>query len=262
MSYILEYGKAGSGKSTLAASMTKLGYTVHFLDIDRKLAHMKNLEPLIQSGKITFKEVESKLMESSLRKKATNPKIALAVQPKGYLEIVDYIDKLVEQKEAGLPPPADVFVLDSLTSGIEHFKRLIMHMDPPRPKTTGQMPKLEFDHWSTLLANLEELFTTLQYLHGWFKHIIVICHERQDFERQGDDLILTGILPAIEGSMRDKVGKYFDEVYNVAARQVGKEIHYEVLTRPINKYMARTSRELPAWSEADFSLIFKGERNG
>jgi energy-coupling factor transporter ATP-binding protein EcfA2 len=263
MSFILLYGKPGSGKTTLAASMTHLGYKVHFIDVDRKIDKMNNLKSQIEHKVVSFQQVGGKLTPSTLRSKILTPKIALLTQPKGYLEFVDIIDNLEKQRTSKEPPPppGDVLVIDSLTSVIEHFKRLIMHLNAPSDKHI-KVQQLEFDHWNTLLANLEEIFNTLQVLLGWFKHIIVICHETTDLEREGDNYIVKDILPAIEGSMRNKVGKYFEEAYNTRARQVGKDVVYEVLTVPINKYMARTSRKLEPTEKADFKNLFKEEAGG
>jgi adenylate kinase family enzyme len=258
MSFILLYGKPGTGKTTMACTMAKLGYKVHFIDADGKIPHMENIRHLLESNQVTYATLQSKLLPSTLHKKALTPKLALAKQPKGYLEFADLIDNLEALKEKGDPPPADVLVVDSLTTVIEHFKRLVMHMNIPGDVKSSA--KLEFDHWNALLANLEEIFMTLSYLHGWFRHIIVICHERTDTEGTGDSFRVTGILPAIEGSMRDKVGKYFEEVYNLRTRQKGKDVLFECLTKPINLFMARTSRDLSTEVESDFSVIFKGEK--
>jgi len=234
----------------MAATFTKLGLRVHILDVDCKVGTMENLKPFFKDGLLEVTEVKELLTQAKLATKVKSPRAAIAAQPRGYMRIVEFIDDLVAKMDSGEEPPFDVLVLDSLTSAIEHFKRLLMHLDKPKEDL-----RLEFDHWNALLANLEELFTTLQYLHGWLKHIVVIAHERIDYERSGEMASISAILPAIEGSMREKVGKYFGEVYNLQVSQVGTKVERRVLTQPIRKYVARTSRDLETFEVADFSVI-------
>jgi hypothetical protein len=262
MSFFLLYGKPGSGKTTMSSTMTKLGLTVHYLDVDNKIPQMSNLSALLSSGKITYTPIQSKLLKGTLKMKLKSPEVVLSKQPDGYYEIVNFIDSLEEARDKGEAPPADVLVLDSLTSAIEHLKRLLMYLSKPK-MDKALTPKLEFDHWNALLANLEELFVTLAGLTNWFKHIIIICHQQSEVEKQGDNFVITDILPAIEGSMRQKVGKYFPEVYHLEAKQSGSDVKYQILTKPVNKYMARTSMSLDTKEEADFSIILKkGLNNG
>jgi len=248
MSFIFISGRPGTGKTTLAASMTKLGYKVLFLDVDQKINQMMNIHHLVESGMIQVIPITEKLTESTLEKKVLHPNLALLKEPKGYLSIVREIDKLEQLTE---PHECQVFVLDSLTSSVEHLKRLISHLN--------KKTKFSFDEWGDLLANLEELFYSLMRLQNIaFKHVIVLAHEMT--EKDEDTGSIISILPAIEGSMRNKVGKYFAESYRTVV-EVNKqgEAKYFIHTKPMNKAEARTSRDLPPIVGADFSIIFKEE---
>lgn len=248
MSSIFIYGRPGSGKTTLAASMTKLGYKVLFIDVDCKVEEMHNLKQPLEQGLIEIWPVEQKLMESSLKTKMLQPAIALLKQPKGYLQFCDYISKLEEIKEC----PWQVLVVDSLTSLVEHEKRLIGHL--------AKKDKFSFDEWGVLLANLEELFYTLLSLRKLFEHVIVIAHEM--IEKDEDTGRIVSILPAIEGSMRNKISKYFTEVYRLEVKESKTGVSYLAHTKPLNKAEARTSRQLEAISEADFSVMYKEAKSG
>lgn len=254
MSFIFEYGPPGSGKTTLAASMTRLGLKVRFIDIDDKVLLMENLKSELEKGNIKVTPIKSKLTQTSMREAILSPKLGLAKQPHGYLEIceaVSFYEELFSQYKVA---EEQVLVIDSLTSMIEHMKRLIAHIQGKAHFT--------YDEWAIVLSNLEEFFYTMKYLletpdRPGFKHIIITAHETTERDE------VTGkiqTLPFIEGQMRHKVGKYFEEVYycQVEVPKAGTPI-YKVLTVSTERYTARTSRELPVYVASDFANIFGGK---
>ena len=183
--------------------------------------------------------------------------IGLIRQPQGYLEICDIITKYEEMFARDESPTEQVLVKDSLTSQIEHMKRLIAHIQSKAHFT--------YDEWAIVLSNLEEYFYTMKGLlktetEPGFEHIIIIAHETTERDETTGKV---QTLPFIEGQMRHKVGKYFEEVYHcqVDVPKTGKPI-YKVLTVSTDRYSARTSRELPVFVSSDFSVILgkaKGE---
>jgi len=251
ISFIFFYGPPGSGKTTLAASMTKLGYKVRFIDIDDKVRLMGNLQSELKKGTIQVTPILSKLTQTTMREAIMSPKIGLARQPLGYLEICDQVSRYEEMFAKGEPPEEQVLVMDSLTSQIEHMKRLIAHIQGKAHFT--------YDEWAIVLSNLEEYFYTMKGLlktetKPGFEHVIIIAHETTERDETTGEI---QTLPYIEGQMRHKVGKYFEEVYycQVEVPKGGTPL-YKVLTVSTKRYSARTSRDLPVWVDSDFSTIF------
>lgn len=254
MSTIFIYGRPGTGKTTLVTTLTKLGYIVNIIDVDQKADKMVNIAPLVQSGKVVIRPIESKLVDISLKQRILTPQLALAKQPKGYLEyceIISEYEKEADEVLAGTRPARlkEVLVTDSLTSLIEHLKRLISQIQ--------KKDKFTFDEWAILLNNLEEYFSIMMKLQRLFKHVIVIAHEMTERDEESGRVL--SILPAIEGSMRNKVSKYFEEVYRTKLTEKAGKIAYEVVTKSIEKAEGRTSREIDTIVKSDFADIFKGE---
>ena len=251
MSFIFLYGPPGSGKTTLAASMTKLGFKVRFIDVDDKVRLMENLSQELKKDNIRVTSISSKLTETTMREAIMTPKVGLTKQPKGYLEICDAITHYEEMFTKGESPPEQVLVKDSLTSQIEHMKRLISHIQGKTHYT--------YDEWAIVLNNLEEYFYTMKGLlktetRPGFEHVIIIAHETTERD-ETTGAIQT--LPSLEGQMRHKVGKYFEEVYycRVEVPKTGTPI-YKVLTVSTERYTARSSRDLSVYVTSDFSVIF------
>lgn len=256
MSTIALIGRPGGGKTTLAASMASLGYIPHFIDVDCKIKTLNNLQPLIQEGKITYAECPEPLTDRSLKSTALalpkdrHPK----TMPKGYLWIVEQIDKLEDD------PPANadriVPILDGMTSTAEHMKRLIRY----HLKTY----KLGFDGWDLVLDNWMELFDVFFHrLPRIYPHTIVIAHTKDD----KDEIVQTiETYLMVDGSFKDKAAAFLEEIYFCYAKAQGMKKTFWVQTAPVDRLkIARTGRNLEVHedvtiidNEGGFELIDYG----
>ncbi len=256
MSFILLIGRPGTGKTTLACSMTKLGYHVRLIDVDNKAYTMYNIKSLIEQDLVRVTPIKSRLVETSLSErfkelhnvfnKIPNPK---QKQPGGYLEYCDLITHYEEEMVKGNKPEEEVLVTDSFTSLLEHMKRLVLYIQ--------KQDKFSYDEWEIWKTNIEEFVSVHSRLQGYFKHVIVISHEQME----KDELIgKIEIVPMIDGSMKHKIGKDFTEIYHtiVDVPKTGKP-KYKVVTVPMDRCEARTSRNIDMIEEADFSVLFADE---
>jgi hypothetical protein len=240
-------GEPGVGKTTAAATAPG---PILYLDVDNKLHKMRSMDAKIAKGEIIQWGITEPLSETSLLALAkADIKIgAKFVQkiPKGYYQLAEMIDKLsacacvVEHQ--GKPTKVATVVLDSYTSLNEHLKRLLTACNGT---TTMTQPL-----WGTFLTDLETLNNALLNLPA---NIIFIAHQKPD----KDDL--TGTInyrPLIDGAMRDKIGKDFEEIYFMEKSVVGGKAVYEMLTVGTSMKTCRTSRVLPSRAEPNFTKIY------
>ena len=244
---VLLIGPPGAGKTTAAATAPA---PVLFLDVDNKLHKMTNLEARLKTGEIIQWAITDPLSEMTLTRLASiNPKPGTKIaqqRPKGYMHLATMIETLVDNdcviEHQGAKVRVKSVVLDSYTSMSEHLKRLLM--------AANQTSTMTQPLFGAALTNYETINNTLLRLKA---NVLFIAHEKAN----KDDL--TGrisYLPLIDGQMKDKIGKDFEEVYYLEKTIRGDVASYEMLTVGSAMKACRTSRVLPARVPPNFKEIY------
>lgn len=253
MSYFscLLIGSPGAGKSTAASTAPG---PILFIDVDNKLHKMANMQSKIKSGEVIQWALNEPLAEVSLSRLAHMSKDEIkpggnmvVPRPKGYIKLAEMIDTLIASKCVidvnGKQVKIETVVLDSYTSMAEHLKRLLM--------AANQTSTMTLPLYGVQLSNFETLNNTLLSLPA---NVIFIAHQQADKDE------LTGEIsfkPLIEGQMKEKIGKDFEEVYYLEKKILGDVARYEMLTVGSSMKACRTSRVLPARVVPDFKEIYK-----
>lgn len=237
-------GPPGAGKTTAASTAPT---PILYLDVDNKLHKMVNLKDKLASGKIKQMAITEPLADTSLvRMAGLDPKPgakATLKRPKGYTQLAEMIDGLGTSGCVVDGVKYETIVLDSYTSVNEHLKRLLMAANGT---STMTLPL-----YGTALSNFEILNNTMLRLPA---NIIMICHERIDKDELSGQI---SYRPLIDGSMSQKIGKDFEEVYYLEKKVQGNAAKYEMLTIGNTMKSCRTSRVLDARVEPDFGKLYK-----
>jgi len=249
-------GPPGSGKTTAACTGRP---PCGLVDVDGKASQLVNIKPLIDKGDVVIIPITSKMMEDRLSDRALNPDKGIKNQPKGYLEIVDILNDIIDGEAEY--DPFNTIILDSINRTIEHMKRLLIYLrgkgkfGKVKPE---KMEDMNWPSWGSYLSNLEEVFNGMTaFLEG--KDFICCAHEKRDVEQDPitEVKVIHGYWPMVDGQMREKLAGYFNEVYFMdVVEKKGFEPEYRFRTRG-KKYCARTSMDLDEYVFANLMEIRK-----
>lgn len=245
----LFYGPPGSGKTTAAALALKNlppDKRALFFDVDRKLQSMTNLPHDLVSRIDVWQPTATLSGTNSINiarvERKDGTKVVPGTQgfippnPRGYLELVDAINTTMSNPN----PLHGLYILDTLTTAVEHLQRLICHHH--------QVSSFTQQLWGVFAMNIEEFRAGFLSLPG---KRIVICHA---FTREEELTKEVKVLPSVPGQSAEKLAKDFNEVYYFEGRS-STSGRYRVLTTASRKYVARTTRGFPV--EEDLDTVLK-----
>jgi hypothetical protein len=263
---ILLIAKPGGGKTTVGCQMPK---PLLLIDVDSKADQMINLQPDIKSGNIVVYHMKSRLVQERLGDRALTPHKGLSKEPQGYLEIVNLLNDIMDGVKEVTDRDGQIiqlqgyktYMLDSLSRLVEHMKRLLIYH-----RTKGRFGKYEenkatedmnWPSWGSYLSNLEELMDAcVKYIPNNF-----VCTVHEQHKTSVDPMTKAevdhGYWPMVDGSMREKLSGYFNEVYCLEGNYTKTDGKKWFMRTAGNKYTARTSLNLKAEVDADLPKLFK-----
>lgn len=268
MNYLL-ISPPGWGKTTAACSGKK---PIFEIDIDGKARQMENLKSMIKNGELVVYDMKNPLLSGRLSDRAKDPNKPIKEMPKGYIEIVDLlndiIDGTIDWGIYNLTQPPQTVVLDSLTRLCEHMTRLLIyHRGQGKfgkiKEQTAKDIDMNWPSWGSYKSNLEELFDAVTKFMPEDTDFICTAHQKEMTETQfagtpAESTVVTGYKPLVDGQMRDKLAGYFNEVYYIERKtsktQNGLKTTYRFRTAG-RKFDARTSMALPEFVEANLSKV-------
>lgn len=158
----------------------------------------------------------------------------------------------------------DTWVLDSGTSlsevarnkgiillGGKDFGPKPMSLTQSNAMKTGlQLPRLQ-DFGAE--RSLVEQFVDMLLDSG--KHVILIAHEKEEWEGEGENQRLVGIVPMFTGQSVEKIPLKFSEVYNLRLEKDGPNWKRTLQTQPDGLRACGSRRGLPNGTEWTFEAI-------
>lgn len=219
-------GPPGSGKTEMMCR-TAARKPVHVIDIDNKIGSSISLEPLIDSGELSFSPLDVPITDTPLdkvaREYASNTKPSL--EPKGWFRFAELVEKLKTDEAA---QRAGTWGFDSYTHLSFHARKLIVYQDP-----RGHATLSDRNYGSYLNLFTETTQRLIELGKRFDKDIIVTVHEKvKDTPTEDTRLVRStdpsgisrrefsgkmqlNILPSMEGQFAEIMGSFFGEVYQL-----------------------------------------------
>lgn len=206
---LLLKGVSGTGKTTVAAQFPK----PCLIEFDKNVSCLR---------KLPAEEVDEVKIFDPLTYPDGKP-----VEP---TKIWDYfIKNLVEIAK---DPEVKTIVIDTLTTALSALSNSILGTSSPKEQ-------FKIQDWGTFGRYLAWLGDNLIQVKGKDKHIVVVCHENTEIDKDGN---FHGWTLAIGGQMRRNFELYFSDVWQCTVSQTGE---YLINTKPNKWVTAKCSLDIP-----------------
>lgn len=237
------FGPPGGGKTTAAAQLLcpiaiKRKKRVLWLDVDRKLAQQLNIPPEhravidiwkpsepLAGTEIGVPRIPQFEGSGSARKQVAGTAGYIPKEPKGYLELVGIINKVLAD-----PSAKDRYAgvcLDTATTVEEHAQRLVCNHHK-RGTFTTELWGVYGSLWTEFRAGFLSL-----------PGIRIMCVHSQERGEEGET---KRVIPAIQGYTGDRLAKDYNEVYYFEGRETGQNGKYMIRVASNPKFTSpRTS---------------------
>jgi len=219
------YGETGSGKTFSLRTLPEDFFPVLMLDFDRNSEALNGAFP---PGAFFIEPIEDFKLLGSKRK------------PTGYKQAKDVITAVVNESLDFAPR---TIIIDSVT---RLYESIMDHGLDSSSRGEDAPPQLQ-DYGTA--ARLMVLFLRVCIQTGC--NLIFLAHEKAYANE------VTGIekgVPALTGQLGDIVPRYFQEILHAKATGSGDKRKWMWDTAPMGKFVARTTRGLPAQVEPDFKV--------
>lgn len=168
------------------------------------------------------------------------------------------------------PDSFDTWVLDSATSLGEaaRTKGIILLGGTqlgPKPMSNTQanaiktgmlLPRLQdFGAERSLLEQFVDMLLDTD------KHVVVLAHEKDIYEGEGDDARLVGIGPLFTGQSMERVPLKFSEVYNLRSKKEGQAFKRFIQTSPDGIRACGSRRGIPDGTEWNYNALTAALKN-
>lgn len=200
---LLLIGEPGAGKTCASLCFPK----PYIINLDKKLINAVKTFPNVDF-KYDDIQIDPPLSATDLQKKSTF-----------WEDLGKCIDEAIKD------PEVETIIIDSLSSLDKGLSNWIIRHPGAKPGTQCDLKTLSEPLWGVFGQMLENMMIKMRYSG---KRFVLLCHLRMTESDQDR----RRLLPAIGGSMKNKLAALFTDYWQCFTRRKGTEVQHMIRTRP------------------------------